>query len=687
MKPARRHFFPGIQGLRAVAVLLVLFYHVWPESVSGGFIGVDVFFVLSGYLMTGLLIREAATGRMDLLAFWARRIRRLLPAATAVLLVCLILSWTLLPETKRTQVADDVVWASLYIVNWRYALLSTDYGQRGEGPSPVQHYWSLSIEEQFYIVWPVMAALIARFVSPIRQRRAFSLLTACFCLASFFYSVHFTATGSAAAYFSSGTRIWEIAAGAFFASLRIRLGAERLAGILNWVGLLLIVASGLLLTTSMPFPGWLALFPVSGTVLMLLSDRAPRWSPLYILKWKPLQYVGDISYSVYLWHWPVVLFLPDLAGDASVLADGPALVLLSLLAGMISKTLIEDPFRSGRFSLLLSRLDAVALGAVLVMISAGSALGLKHEQQEKEHLARIEALRLVSDKDYPGAAALDPENPAVIRSGLPVRPDPLLAKKDRPVLYTDGCDAKQTHRAVACHYGNAGMTGTLVLLGDSHGAQYLPALRAIAERKGWRIVVYQKSACMVSDSVVRFRSTGRIREDCEGWKREALKAVLRMKPDLVITSTALPDIYNEYYRLAPTEELVQGYRSLWQSLTAAGIPVLVIRDNPRPEIDIPSCVVLNRSALQRCSLSKEQVLDRHEDPLVQASDLPMVSLLDLTPFLCNETECPAVIGNVLVYRDGDHLTATFVRSLAPYIEKKIDSLSGEQSRPGLLEWP
>lgn len=684
MKDTQSAFLPGIQGLRAIAVLLVLFYHIWPEALPGGFAGVDVFFVLSGYLITGLLLREAKGGRIDLVAFWARRIRRLLPAATVVLLVSLALSWLLLPETKRLEYSGDILSAALYVVNWRFALSSVDYGHRGAAPSPVQHYWSLSIEEQFYIVWPVMAALIARAATPERQKRVFAVVSFSCLIASFFYSIYFTYSGSAAAYFVSGTRIWELAAGALLASFNIRALSGRLAGLLSWTGLALILVSGFVLKTSMPFPGWLALLPVLGTIFMLLSEQASDWSPAYILKWKPLQYIGDISYSVYLWHWPIVLVLPGIVEKQSFLADGRTLLVFSILAGILSKHIIEDPIRDGLFTAYLQRWRAALFGALLVLITVSASLWLMHGQEEKERLAFEEEQRIVvADADYPGAAALDPEAFFIADPTLPVRPDPLLAKRDSPVLYSDGCELKQTGTAVACEYGNPTGRRTIVLLGDSHAAQYLPALQALAEKHDWRIVVYQKSACMVADSVVRIRSTGMVREDCESWKKEALAAIIQQKPDIVVTSAALPHIYNEYYQLAPTSELVLAYRSLWSRLTDRGIPLLVIRDNPRPLLDVPSCVAMNRTAPGRCSRLREQVLDRHEDPLVEASktlESSKVHLLDLSHLFCNGQECPAVIGNVLVYRDGDHLTATFARSLSPYIEREMRSILREDQR-------
>jgi peptidoglycan/LPS O-acetylase OafA/YrhL len=668
MKDSKR--LPDIQGLRGIAVLLVLFYHVWPEMLPGGFVGVDVFFVLSGYLITGILLREAKGRRIDLLAFYARRIRRLLPAATAVLLVSLILTVYTLPETKRIEYSADIVWAALYVVNWRFAVSSVDYGHRSADPSPVQHYWSLSIEEQFYIVWPVVAFLIARMVAAERQRRVFGLVSFAFFFVSFLHSVDFARTGSPAGYFLTSTRIWELASGAMLASFKRNIHSTVLADSLSWIGLFLIISSAFFLNVSMAFPGWVALLPVLGTLCLLASSAASDRSPSYLLRWKLLQGIGDISYSIYLWHWPIVRVLPELAGKETFLTDGRAIVVLSLLAGLAGKYIIEDPFRDGVFSAYLKRWQAVTAAAASVAVTATVSIGFINYQEEKErHAFTEERRRVVTKMDYPGASALDPESLIISDPSLPVLPDPLLAKKDAPVLYSDGCDARTT--AEPCIYGNPSGSRIIVLLGDSHASQYLPALQVSAERHDWRIVVYQKSACMVSDSPVRIRSTGLIRQDCESWKKEAMAGILDVKPDMVVTSAALPVIYNEYYLLEPTAELISGYRSFWSRLTEAGIPVLVVRDNPRPGVDVPSCMVMNRESPGRCSWMREQVLDRHEDPLVEASQMTDVHLLDLSHFFCNGQECPAVIGNVLVYRDGDHLTASFAKSLAPYIEARM----------------
>lgn len=672
---------PELQGLRALAVLLVSVYHIWPSLLPAGFVGVDVFFVISGFLITGLLLKEAErSDRISLVGFWARRMRRLLPAASFVLLVTLAVSMALLPATRWLDVYRDVIASALYIQNWNLAGQAVDYAARGAAPSPLQHYWSLSIEEQFYLVWPVVLYWLHRFSGRRRIRPWLGTIALAFFCLSLFWSV-LTPHAPQAAYFVTTTRVWELALGGMLAAVETRLILpEWYRIVLSWVGIAAILIAAVVLPSSLTFPGWIALLPTLGTVLVIAARNSGDWSLAPILTWGPIRYAGDISYSLYLWHWPVILLLPLVPGaERFALNERGVLLAVSVLLAGATKAFVEDPFRHGRLSRLSPR-AVLAVGALLMAMVAGSAGGLMAEQKrailealQADHLKqRLDMVDFrVVDSTYPGAAALG-EKGIAPPTGAPIRPDPLVARLDVPRVYNDGCDLKQSYGASLCEYGDPAGRVKVALLGDSHAAQYLPALEALASHYHWRLLVLEKSACFFSTVPVTVRQNGAVRWDCETWKKQAGELLLAARPDIVITTAAFPDIYNEYYWLPASKDLVSGYQNVWRRFTERGIPVLTIRDNPRPTFDAPTCVWQNRLNPAVCSPGRSIALDRHEDPqMLAAAGQERVFSLDLSGQFCQGDSCPLVIGNILVYRDGDHLTATYARTLAPAIGRKV----------------
>lgn len=671
---------PELQGLRALAVLLVSIYHIWPSVLPAGFVGVDVFFVISGFLITGLLVKEAErSDRIRLVDFWARRMRRLLPAASVVLLSTLAATVALLPATRWLDVARDVAASAVYLQNWNLADQAVDYAARGMAPSPVQHFWSLSIEEQFYLVWPVLIYGLHRLVGRRRTRTWLAPLALVLFVISLAWSTSI-ALAPGAAYFATTTRVWELALGGMLAAIEVRLILpEWYRLVLSWVGIAAILVSALVLPSSLAFPGWIALLPTLGTVLVIAARNSGDWSLAPILTWGPVRFLGDISYSLYLWHWPVILLLPLVPGaERMSLNEKGVLFAVSLLLATVTKMFIEDPFRRGKLSRLSPR-SVLFVGALLMGTVAVSAGGLMAEQKRAMDALHASLMKQrlemadfrVVDSNHPGAAALG-ERAVVPAPGAPLKPDPLVARLDVPRVYNDGCDLKQIYGASICEYGDPAGRVKVALLGDSHAAQYVPALEALATHYHWRLLVLEKSACFFSTVPVTVRQSGAVRWDCEQWKKQATELLLAAQPSIILTTAAFPDIYNEYYWLPTTKDLVAGYHSAWQRFTERGIPVLAIRDNPRPTFDAPTCVWQNRASPQLCAPARTVALDRHEDPqMLAAAGQDRVFTLDLSGQFCEGATCPLVIGNILVYRDGDHLTATYARTLAPAIGRKM----------------
>ena len=673
-------FRPDLQGLRAIAVIAVLLFHVWPKVFRGGFVGVDVFFVISGFLITGLLLAEAEdTTRVDLLRFWGRRMMRLSPAATVVLLVALVGTLVWLPRTEWINNARHIFASVFYFENWALVSQSVDYWAQGQTPSPVQHYWSLSIEEQFYIFWPPIVALAAFFGTLGKGSvRMYAMVFITFIFGISLYASIAPASESGSAYFKTTTRAWELALGACLAVAQGRIHLPQiLRSILGWLGFIAVVASIILINEQMRFPGWVAIIPTFGTALLILSGDA-AFSPYRLLALKPAQYVGDISYSLYLWHWPIISFFRPLGQEVSQGFTPWIIVALTFALAIIAKYLIEDPFRFGRFSF---HLKAKTRGAFLryayvsmfvMLLLTGGASGALHfsEQRTTDKLIKENfETTPVADARYPGAAALDPVRPAPVPAGVPVKPNPRIAEWDMHYRYRE-C----MNRGKVCEFGDPNGKVTVALVGDSHAMHYAPAMETVALKQGWKLLVMVKVACTIGDYPTY--SEGKYRGDCETWRGRVLKWMAERKPDYIVTSAGRIGVYGG---LPSEERQIKGYRDMLAKFIANGSQVIVIHDNPLmlyrlkgSWLDIPKCLTYNGLTNPICYKTRAVTLDSLPDLLLNsAAGVAGVATMDLTQFFCAKDQCPPIIGNVVVYRDAHHLTETFVRTLTPYFEKEL----------------
>ena len=380
-----------IQALRAVAVATVVVYHLVPSILPGGFVGVDVFFVISGFLITLHLIERPPTTGSDLLSFWARRIRRLLPASLFVLAASVAATWALLPETRWQSTADHARAAALYYVNWVLQADAVDYLRMDQTPTVVQHFWSLAVEEQFYLLWPV---LILALTLLARRRYAIGLGTVV--AASLGYSVYLTASDPAAAYFSTWTRMWELGAGGLVAvaapMVAARLHGSRFtAGAIAVAGWIAVIASCFVITNQTPFPGWAAVLPVMGTMLIIAAQSEVKWQA-----WRPVQWLGDASYSVYLWHWPLLLIVPvalehGVGSPGRGLLDNVAIVAATLLLSGLTKSFVEDRFRTPRWTGRRRATYALAVAGMALVVGLASALHVVEQRGKTSAQVALES--------------------------------------------------------------------------------------------------------------------------------------------------------------------------------------------------------------------------------------------------------------------------------------------------------
>lgn len=656
-------FRPDVEGLRAVAVAMVLLYHTGVGWAGGGFAGVDVFFVISGFLITGLLLKECErSGGVSLLGFYARRAKRLLPAAMVVLAATALLAWRLFPENRWREAGGDIVASALYFINWRLAARSVDYLAEDSELSPVQHFWSLAVEEQYYIVWPLLLAagflLAKRWVAP--RRIAWAALIAVG-VPSFVWSVYLTGADQAQAYFVTTTRMWELAIGGLVAVAagiwpKIKPSAAVAVG---WAGLLAIVGSLLFQSTATAWPGYAAALPTVGTAAVIVAGFASgRYGPGALLGTAPMRWIGGLSYSLYLWHWPLIVMGAAYKGEPLSGMDMLIAVAVSVALAWITQRIIENPIRfsstmaaSPRFALSaglnFSLLSAVAGIALILLASDRPATGT----QPTALGARV----LGSAPGSNGAG--EPKD----KVGWMV-PDPRDALQDVPAVYADGCQGSVADDVpISCVYGDKTAEVTIAVVGDSKVAQWMPALEILARQNHWRLVTYTKSGCGFHPATLIVG--GKPYRKCDAWNQKLIgKLTGENRPDFLITSQGRSST-GDTARGRADEAVVAGLADWWSRLRSAGVGVVALADNPHPGMKVYECVLENAERLSRCSFA------RHAGSgtaalKAAAARVDGVKFVDLTNAICPAARCAAVIGNVLVYRQGSHITKTYVESMA-----------------------
>ena len=692
----RAPFRPDIEGLRAVAVLLVLAYHARIPGFPGGYIGVDVFYIVSGFLITGLIVRELrATGRVDLLTFYARRARRLLPAALVVIALTVIASAIVLPPLRVPDVAADGAAAALYVSNIRFAAQATDYLQAELDPSPLLHFWSLGVEEQFYLFWPALLLLVAGRGTNIRR---IGLVVGIVALLSFALGVVWTDSDAPLAFFLLPARAWELAVGAALAIGVARLSRIpiSLTPVVVGAGLALIVIGAVIFDTDTPFPGTAALLPVIGTALVIAGGiPQPLNAMSRLVSVRPMRWIGGISYSLYLWHWPLLVLPAAAVGSELPLPARLGLVALTFVLADASRRWIEDPIRHGRVAKLRpSRSLGIALVSSVAVATVSLGLGVTAGPPAvagsigNASQSAIVDLNLPTSLPSTAAATNAPPTPSAEPTLAPTPAGPVPAdlvpplatvRQDLPPIYADECHAEWKETAPPdCVYGRKDGK-TVFLIGDSHAAHWFPTFQRLADEQDWRLVSLTKSACPVADLPVYNGTLKREYTECDTWRTAVLDRISREKPAMVVVSdsrigqlwvngNAVPYTDREDLWATGLE------RSLDELRKVAG-HVVVIGDTPRPATDAPVCVSGHLDNALACATPLSEAIT----PAWTATERTVSTetgstFIDPTAWLCPTVPCPAVIGNVLVYRDGHHMTTPFARALAPYLEPLLPTL-------------
>ncbi|WP_162802247.1 acyltransferase family protein [Ornithinimicrobium murale] len=670
-----RNLRHDVEGLRAIAVGTVLLYHLHTPGISGGFAGVDVFFVISGFLITSALLREVQrTGTVSIVNFYARRARRLLPAASVVILFTLVVGWFVLPASSRSNLLTDVFGSTLYVVNWVLSSRSVDYLAEGSGVSPLQHYWSLSVEEQFYLVWPLMILIAVVLAARFRLRvvRTMLLLLSLLGVASLVWSVVLTSTDPATAYFVTTTRLWELAAGAVLA-----FAVPWLAGLSRLVaqqavaaGLAMILVSVTLYDQSTPWPGSAAILPVLGAVLVIAAGVPGHPTVVgRLLSLPPMVWIGGLSYAIYLWHWPLVVLAEAQWGELGA----PVLVglgVLSILLAWATKVLVEDPIRF-RTSLTSRPWRSLAMGGLTMAVICGvTGAAWVSRPSLEDAVTTPGAAALVADPDASTWQRIEDPSTAYTRTG-PLQPDPALARDDIPSYYDDECQIAQGEPDPDpdCVYGVPGAETEVVLWGDSKLGQYFAGYDAIAKEEGWRLTTYLKSSCAATVA-------GHHMEDCNQFGRTVVDTLVTQEdpPHLVIMNSGS----------GPKPELLEGMITAATALQDAGIPVLVMMDNSSPGKEIYECAAENLDDLRACDFPLDE--PQGGQLMTSLSEATGAVLLDPREWICpDDAVCPVAIGGQLIYRQGSHITDTYARSLTPFLYRQLSSLGFTQATAQEIE--
>jgi len=604
-----------IQGLRALAAILVTVFHA--RLLPGGFIGVDIFYVISGYLITGLILREIEkTGTLDLRSFYQRRIKRLLPTSVFVLFVTAIFAWILFPPITRDALGRDLFAAATYISNYLFAWWQNDYQNLNATPSPFIHYWSLAVEEQFYLIWPIFILFLARYGKKVILG-GIAITT----LGSLLFSIYLTQVAPIWAFYSLPTRAWELGFGALLLFIP---ETKKKIRILPWLGSFGITFASLNFNENTAFPGKNALIPVIATVVLIASIK--YWPPLFndLSNSRVSQWLGAISYPLYLWHWPALVLPSSALGRPLRFYERFLCILLTIILAHFTSKYVEEPLRHKNLSprtiykgAIVTTASSLAVGT-LIAFSTSSIITTKGDISYQFDLVKV---------------------------------------MEKPAVYGDDCHVNYGEtKSGFCTYGDKNSSETIVLYGDSHAAQWFPTLEKLAKQRGFKLISLTKSACPAVDA--NRPDQGAFKQvHCTKWRQNSIERIAKIKPMAVITSS--------FQYFTPANEGVSratwwrdGQRKLLSDLTGSTDHLIYISDTPRPLRDIPNCLASRNSRV--CDSTQK----------TRVSIIFGFEVVNPTPWLCSSF-CPAIIDGTVAYRDASHISVEMALKLLPKLEEAL----------------
>ena len=603
-----------IQGLRALAALLVTIFHA--KLLPGGFIGVDIFYVISGYLITGLILREIEnTGKLDLQTFYQRRIKRLLPTSVFVLFVTAIVGMFVLPAITRDALGRDLFAAATYISNYLFAWWENDYQNLDATPSPFIHYWSLAVEEQFYVVWPIFILLLSRY----GKRTIFRGIAAVTFL-SLLLSIYQTQTSPIWAFYSLPTRAWELGFGALLLFVPDTFWKNRF---IPWFGVIGIALASFRFDEKTAFPGINALLPVVSTAVLIGSISI--WPRAFndLSNNRISQWLGSISYPLYLWHWPALVLPSSALGRPLRIRERIFCIILTVILAHFTSKYIEQPIRHKKIA--GKKIYQFFAATTVISLVAGVIISFSSS-----------SMITIKGTDY--------------RFNL-------VEVMQKPAVYGDDCHSNYGEtESGECTYGDLNSETTIVLYGDSHAAQWFPTLLKLVNEKGFKLVSLTKSACPSVD-VPRADQGAYKNVHCETWRDKSVKRIKQIRPAAVILSSyqyfTPPSGYsdkNKWWK--------DGQERLLSSLRGSSDHLIYISDTPKPLRDIPNC--LASRDVNSCNTT-----ERTPVKIIRGFEI-----IDPTPWLCTKL-CPAIQDGYVVYRDSSHISVAAALALKPQLEAAL----------------
>lgn len=696
-RPARasESYRHDLDGLRGVAILLVAVFHVWFGRVSGG---VDVFLALSGFFFGGRLLRTAMTPGASLwpMTEVTRLVRRLLPALVVVLAAAAVLTILIQPETRWETFADQSLASLGYYQNWELANTASDYLRAGEAVSPLQHIWSMSVQGQFYIAFLALifgCALLFRRIFGRHMRIAFIALLSALTIASFVYAIFAHNADQATAYYNSFARAWELLlgalVGALVTNLRWPMWLRTTAAV---IALAAILACGALIDGVHEFPGPWALVPVGATMLFILSaanrvadphtdGRMP--APNRLLATAPFVALGAMAYSLYLWHWPLLIFYLSYLGHTRVnFVEGAVILVVSGVLAWLTTKYIENPLRyrapaaSAPTVPLRTRLrrPTMALGSVVVLLAVAlTATSFTWREHVTIERSTGKELTGLSSRDYPGARALI--NKAKVPK-LPMRPTVLEARNDLPRTTEDGCISDFDNVGViTCNYGDDSATRTIALAGGSHAEHWITALDLLGRMHNFKVVTYLKMGCpLTTEEVPLVMGDNRPYPKCHQWNERVMDKIIADRPDYVFTTATRP------WNVKPGDVMPATYLGIWQTLSDNNIPILGMRDTPwlvrNGQPYFPADCLADGGDAISCGVKRSDVLSPYNPTLDFVARFPLLKPLDMSDAVCRKDICRAVEGNVLLYHDAHHISTTYMRTMTTELGRQIAAATG-----------
>ncbi len=678
-RPAVRQ---DLNGLRGVAIALVVVFHVWMGRVSGG---VDVFLTLTGFFFTASLIRAAASGgSLNPFARLGRVLRRLGPPLAIVLFAVAVATVVILPRTRWVDIGNQLISGVFFFVNWELASTSQDYLAADPDVSPLQHLWSVAVQFQFYLVVTLvvfgLAWVLRRSRGGHRHSPHPSLFLVVFlgsAVISFVYAADGASRLQAWNYYDTGARLWEILLGAAVAALFAWRPPASTSAAQSWparwartclagAGLLFIMACGFIVDGVQEFPGPWALLPVLATIALVVAG--PNTPIARLLATRFGLWLGSIAFPLYLWHWPLLIFVLAYTGDSkATLASGTLIVVGSVALAVATVRLVEKPVQMSPRSITARGITATALAMSAVMVVGAVAW----DHHVRQSVTDVQAGRALDPSTHPGALAL---TRGVAADDAEILPDLFSAPEDVPLTTMEGCiTAIESSVPLTCEYGDVRAERTIVLAGGSHAEHWLTALDLLGLERGFRVVTFVKVGCPITAGHMVLLGENEY-PDCVEWSRTALNQIEELRPDYVFTTSSRPR------EDAPGDYTPDWYIDVWNELASYGISVLAVRDNPWLFRDgMPyravDCLADGGSATS-CGVLRNDALDSVNPTLAASFRLSSVFPLDLTNALCDSLVCRVVEGNVVIYRDEHHLTATYMRTMSAELAQQMSAATG-----------